>query len=231
MSDKGEHLLNVRAEGGPWQGYVAKTNRGWAALPDGRAQGEKSEFLGFRTNAAAWDAVRKIRARDERLGDRPVSKVFDSRPLYGHLGSEEPGERRDWTVTIAGSERHDGEAPYTYVVSAESREQAWAVALSTHIRREESVDCYIVPEKSREGAPAEDCAYHWNDLRPQHRFWDKLQELVELLKKYDEEDKPNRDPDGYLLDEKQEDHDHLVGDYEMDAFPLAEDLAVRAEYV
>ncbi|MEU0218724.1 hypothetical protein ABZ281_28120 [Streptomyces sp. NPDC006265] len=159
-----------------------------------------------------------------------VADVFDGSSMYPDVDSV-PGEERDFTVTIAGAERHDGEAPYTYVVRAASQSVAWSMALSTHIHREDTVDCYIVPSQSFEGVPAEDCGYHWNDLRLQNKFWEKVQEIVELIKAYDESDKDNRDADGYVLDEKQATHDDLVGDYEMDAFPMAEDLAHYATHI
>jgi hypothetical protein len=159
-----------------------------------------------------------------------VADVFDGSSMYPDVDNV-PGEERDFTVTIAGTERHDGESPYTYVVRAASQSLAWSTALSTHIRREDTVDCYIVPSESFEGVPAEDCGYHWNDLRQQTAFWKGVQEIVDLIKAYDEADKPNRDEDGYVLDAKQTDHDYLVGSYEMDAFPLAENVARFAPYI
>ncbi|MEU7278739.1 hypothetical protein AB0A69_08160 [Streptomyces sp. NPDC045431] len=227
----GEHILDgVRAEGGQWSGYVARTNRGWAALPDGQGKGEQSEFLGFRTNQAAWAAVRKIQERDERLSERPVSSIFDSRPLYQCVDHTQR-EERDFTVAIACSSRHDGRGPVSYAVRAESQQQAWSIALSTHIRREWDVDCYVDAERSFEGVYRDDFDYGRFDLRLQSTFWAKLQEIVELIKAYDEADKDNRDADGCVLDKKQADHDHLVGDYEMDVFPMAEDLAHYATYI
>jgi hypothetical protein len=209
-------------------GYVGRTNRGWAALPHGR---NGLKVFGFRSYKRAQAASTSILLYSRELLSGSVSDLFGSHPLYEGLHYEDPTEKRDWTVTIAGSERHDGESPYTYVVSAESQQQAWAKALSTHIRREESVDCFIVPKESHEGVPAEDCGYHWNDLRLQDPFWKGVQEIVDLIKAYDEADKPNRGEDGYVLDAKQTDHDYLVGSYEMDAFPLAEDVARFAKYI
>ncbi|MFF7750403.1 hypothetical protein ACFZCP_14270 [Streptomyces sp. NPDC007971] len=228
MSDNEYLLAGDPLLGNQGFGYVGRTNRGWAALPHGR---DGLKVFGFRSYKRAQAASTSIVLYTRNLLGGSVSDLFDSHPLYEGLHYEDPSEKRDWTVTIAGSERHDGEAPYTYVVSAETKQQAWATALSTHIRREESVDCFIVPEKSHEGVPAENCGYHWNDLRLQSSFWAKLQEIVDLIKKFDEEDKPYRDEDGYLIDEKQEDHDDLVGNYEMDAFPMVEDLAHYAGHI
>ncbi|MET9119892.1 hypothetical protein [Streptomyces sp. NPDC004528] len=164
MSDTSEHLLGrEHTKGQPHTGYVGKTNRGWAALPDGTGNGDDRVFYGFRTQQAAWDGLRKIRARDERLSDLPVGQIFRNRPLYrtnSHLGDE-----RDFTVTIAGGIRHDGERPYTYVVSARSQTGAWAHALSHYMQEQDDIDCYVVESESFEGLPDEDCGYFWNDLR------------------------------------------------------------------
>jgi hypothetical protein len=229
MSDTGEYLLGVEhIQGNQGFGYTCKTNRGWAALPRWEDQDEASVILGFRSQIDAQYASTKILERERQLKDRPVSAAFGDRPMYRDVDVE-TGKERDFTVTIAGSERHDGEAPYTYVVSAESQQQAWATALSTHIRREESVDCFIVPEQSFNGLPADDCGYHWNDLRGQDRFWSTVKALVEKIAKFDEEAKPYLNEDGDVIDEHQESHDHLIGDTEMDVFPLVQDLAVWAE--
>ncbi|MFC4507048.1 MULTISPECIES: hypothetical protein [Streptomyces] len=231
MSDTGEHLLGVEyIQGNQGYGYTCKTNYGWAALPHWEERDEASVFLGFRTQIDAQYASTKILTRERHLKDRLVSAAYDDRAMYPDVDIEQ-GERRDFTVTIAGPERHDGEAPYTYVVRAKSQSDAWATALSTHIRREETIDCFVVERLSFEGAPAEDCGYGWNDLRVQHEFWAKIQELVKLIKGFDEADAPHRDEDGWILDDKQSDHDHLIGDYEMDAFPMVQDLAAYAEHV
>ncbi|MFD6934694.1 hypothetical protein ACFWAP_00865 [Streptomyces goshikiensis] len=169
MSTTGEHILDgVRLEGSPHHGYVAKTNRGWAALPDGRGNGEEREFLGFRTAQAAWGALRKIRQRDDRLSERSVSEVFDAGPLYRiSIEDSTPSEAREFTVTVAGPERHDGEKPYTYVVSATSKQEAWVEALTTHMQEQETIDCFVVEAMSSEGAPPKSAGYHWRDLRSQ----------------------------------------------------------------
>lgn len=66
----------------------------------------------------------------------------------------------DYTVTISGDEREDGEAPYTYVVRADSEVLAVNRALREHgpafNLRLESVEI---------GVPPDDCGYHWNDCR------------------------------------------------------------------
>jgi len=39
----------------------------------------------------------------------------------------------EYTVTIAGPERHDGEAPYDYLIDAASPEEAAAVSMRAHV--------------------------------------------------------------------------------------------------
>ena len=74
----------------------------------------------------------------------------------------------DYAVTISGEEREDGEAPYTYVVTADCYHIAVEYALHAHGPafglRCESVEV---------GIPAAGCGYHWNDHRP---AWRKAQE-------------------------------------------------------
>jgi hypothetical protein len=229
MSDNNEYLLaGDPILGNQGFGYVGRTNRGWAALPHGR---DGLKVFGFRSYKRAQAASTSILLYTQNLLSGSVSDLFDSHPLYEGLHYEHPSEKRDWTVTIAGSERHDGEAPYTYVVSAETQEQAWATALSTHIRREESVDCFIVPGKSHEGVPAEDCGYHWNDLREQSLFWAAIDGFAETVKRFEEERKPYLDDEGSIADEKHADHDHLLGDYEEGLFQEVWDMVGYAEHL
>jgi hypothetical protein len=68
----------------------------------------------------------------------------------------------DYTVTISGEEREDGEEPCTYVVSASSPAEAAQKALIFHGPAFGLALEGIVP-----GVPPEDCGYHWNDLRTQ----------------------------------------------------------------
>ncbi|GAA3537036.1 hypothetical protein GCM10022419_016060 [Nonomuraea rosea] len=83
---------------------------------------------------------------------------------------------KTYTVTISGSEREDGEAPYTWVVSAHSPEYAESLALSIHLQDARCVDmtdlaeveeemAELRVEELREGLPPADCGYHWNDER------------------------------------------------------------------
>lgn len=70
----------------------------------------------------------------------------------------------DYTVTISGLEREDGEAPYTYVVTAESYDLAVDYALVSH-----GPAFGLRLESVESGMPPADCGYHWNDCRPLHR--------------------------------------------------------------
>lgn len=75
---------------------------------------------------------------------------------------------KNFTVTIAGTERFDGEAPYTWVVKASDVKSATNKALANHALSQEQrlCDLEIDPLHTFEGLPPENCGYHWNDLRP-----------------------------------------------------------------
>lgn len=68
-----------------------------------------------------------------------------------------------FTVTVAGLERHDGEAPYTYVVDAVDAAAATRVVVA-HMQAELGTTDLVV-KACASGVPAADCWYHWNDLR------------------------------------------------------------------
>lgn len=70
----------------------------------------------------------------------------------------------DYTVTISGEEREDGEAPYTYVVTADCYDMAVEYALHAH-----GPAFGLRLESVESGAPSADCGYHWNDERPAWR--------------------------------------------------------------
>ncbi|MEN8650199.1 hypothetical protein ABCR94_06030 [Streptomyces sp. 21So2-11] len=86
-------------------------------------------------------------------------------PLYEGLDDEVASDPRDFTVTIAGGERHDGEKPYTYVVRERMTRRAWAKALAWHMVEREDIDAFVVTAESHEGLPPHGCGYSWNDLR------------------------------------------------------------------
>jgi hypothetical protein len=68
-----------------------------------------------------------------------------------------------WTVTIAGSERHDGEGPYIWVVNAPDSTIAAATAERHHQTSQEDTDTVV---RSVElGAPSADYPWAYNDLR------------------------------------------------------------------
>lgn len=90
---------------------------------------------------------------------------FDA-PLYEMPREKRSGSAQDFTVTIAGPERHDGEEPYTYVVRDHSTEGAWIQALTWHMCENETLDAFVVVSQSHVGLPPADPGYHWTDLRP-----------------------------------------------------------------
>ncbi|MEO3863894.1 hypothetical protein [Acrocarpospora sp. B8E8] len=72
-----------------------------------------------------------------------------------------------YTVTIAGRERFDGEAPFAWVVDAIDIFDAIGNALRIHCTSQEETveDVKLIGTQSFEGIPAADCGYHWNDER------------------------------------------------------------------
>lgn len=68
-----------------------------------------------------------------------------------------------YTVTVAGSERHDGEKPYTYVIEDERPLDAVLRVMAYH--RMENEDDDVVPVSVFRGEPQPNCGYFWNELR------------------------------------------------------------------
>jgi hypothetical protein len=70
-----------------------------------------------------------------------------------------------FTITIAGPERHEGHAPYTYVVNAENESSAIKL-VTDHVQSElETIDTVL--KSCVHGAPEENCGFHWNYLHNQ----------------------------------------------------------------
>ncbi|MGW3346468.1 hypothetical protein ACWDA3_24415 [Nonomuraea rubra] len=72
-----------------------------------------------------------------------------------------------FTVTVAGTERFDGEEPYTWVVEAPDVASAMNRAVAYHALAQDQrlSDLQIDPLRTFEGLPPANCGYHWNDLR------------------------------------------------------------------
>jgi hypothetical protein len=70
-------------------------------------------------------------------------------------GHEEPEDMKTFTVTIAGTERFDGEAPYTWVVEAPDVASAMNKALAYHALSQDQqlCDLEIDPLHTFEGPP------------------------------------------------------------------------------
>ncbi len=66
-----------------------------------------------------------------------------------------------WTITLAGNERHDGEAPWTYVVQADDAETAKEFAIAWHRAVEDCQDALLVDYEA--GMPQDPRG--WSDLR------------------------------------------------------------------
>lgn len=150
--------------------------------------------------------------------------------LYEGLPTDDYAEERPFTVTVTGSERHDGEAPYVYVVTDHSMSLAWGQALAWHILNEEDIDSYVLADESFEGAPPEDFKGHWNDLRPEAKRKSKLQELgqraVKLNSEYLEAIAPLMDDEGSVKEESYSEYDQKADEYGTQALELVGDIAL-----
>lgn len=75
-----------------------------------------------------------------------------------------------FTVDVAGSERHDGERGYTYVVLAPSAEVAQKAVLAYFAAQEDDDD--VIHERTVPGVPttANEPPNVWNDLRNDPEF-------------------------------------------------------------
>lgn len=71
--------------------------------------------------------------------------------------------RKAFTVTIAGPERHDGHAPSTFVVHADSPAEAWKKVRRRFVAMLGIRD--VVKVAVEAGSPGKLCGYTWNDLR------------------------------------------------------------------
>lgn len=168
--------------------------------------------------------------------DIETPERFGGEPLYGSFPDDYRHRERPFTVTIAGPERHDGHRPTVYVVNAHSTQTAWAKALAWHMDTEETVNCYVLADDSREGVPGGDSGLHWNDLRTEHQRQRDLDELAdqaaELVREYEEAVAGHVDADGEALPDRTGYVDGIVSKYESDAWPMVRKLAVldgRAE--
>jgi len=105
-----------------------------------------------------------------------------------------PVELADFTVTIAGTERHDGEAPYTYCVEATDMQQAREIVYDYFVEQEgldidPENDEYAEPDvefvegewNTFPGAPSWPASMPgraWNDLRGQTRaLWPPIRPI------------------------------------------------------
>lgn len=69
---------------------------------------------------------------------------------------------KNWTVTVEGRERHDGEKPYTYVIRATDKAAAGEAVVAHHKKENEDDDVNLL--EVLPGVP-KNAGYHWNDLR------------------------------------------------------------------
>ncbi|WP_405537573.1 hypothetical protein OG787_32540 [Streptomyces sp. NBC_00075] len=156
---------------------------------------------------------------------------FDA-PLYELPQEEWSEEPRDFTVTVAGPERFDGEEPYTYVVRDHTVEAAWIQALTWHMRENETLDAHVIASESHVGLPPADAGYHWNDLRPEGQsaaMNRTIAQARDLIARYEAAIAGFRAEDGEDIDPEQYgSYDETRADFGEEAIDLVSSLAMAA---
>jgi hypothetical protein len=71
-----------------------------------------------------------------------------------------------YTITVNGSERHDGEAGHTYVTPAENLEVAIERVIAEHMSEYDDDDVIVNERQSHKGRPSHSAQYNWGYLIP-----------------------------------------------------------------
>jgi hypothetical protein len=132
---------------------------------------------------------------------------------------------RDFTVTVAGPERHNGEKPYVYVVRDSSTEQAWAQALAWHIRTNETTDAHVLPSLSHDGPPPRSAGYIWNYLRAVVDIHEVAELAHELAAQFSSATAPFRGADGEVRPRDYVRYDEIRADFGEQALELIQAFA------
>ncbi|MFE0765398.1 DUF6884 domain-containing protein [Streptomyces smyrnaeus] len=160
---------------------------------------------------------------------QPIEAIAEHGPLY-HVPDDYSQRERPFTVTVAGTERHDGEKPYTYVVSECSTEKAWAKVLAWFMVDQETVDAHVVAGESFEGEPEPGCGYFWTDLRPEFTRREALNDLADQATEAVDafhSATASMVRDGDVLADQQSAYDTQLGDAAYAAWPLVLELAAN----
>lgn len=153
----------------------------------------------------------------------PVDEVAERGPLYDYKQTA-----RDFTVTVAGPERHDGEKPYTYLVKEHSTTLAWAKVLAWFMVEQEAPDAHVVAGLSFEGVPEPGCGYFWTDLRPEFARQEALDDLADQASECVTEFQSKTygmTRDGVVLPDRQAEYDQTRHAAAVAAWPLVQRMA------
>ncbi|NGO67869.1 DUF6884 domain-containing protein [Streptomyces boncukensis] len=157
----------------------------------------------------------------------PVDEVAEHGPLY-ELPYDYKQTARDFTVTVAGPERHDGEKPYTYLVKEYSTALAWAKVLAWFMVEQETPDAHVVASESFEGVPEPGCGYFWTDLRPEFARQEALDDLADQAAECVTEFQSmtyGMTRDGAVLPDRQAEYDQVRDAAAVAAWPLVQRMA------
>ncbi|WP_019548596.1 DUF6884 domain-containing protein [Streptomyces sulphureus] len=160
---------------------------------------------------------------------QPIEAVAEHGPLYD-VPDDYSQRERTFTITVAGTERHDGEKPYTYVVSECSTKKAWAKVLAWVMVDQETVDAHVVAGESFEGEPEPGCGYFWTDLRSEFTRREALNDLADQATEAADafhSATASMVRDGDVLPGQQTAYDTALGDAAYDAWPLVLELAAN----
>jgi len=133
--------------------------------------GNVEAFRKLRKKDGTWNETKVLRLfltasmnrgglRMEFLDEWVQNQPINAKEVFEELLLLVPGV---FTVTIAGSERHEGHKPYSYVVNAENADAAWAKVRDVFVKEQDDNDVERVRVEA--GSPKRDCGYYWNDLR------------------------------------------------------------------
>ncbi|QKW06968.1 hypothetical protein HUT18_11730 [Streptomyces sp. NA04227] len=220
--------------------YVQAARQVW---PDAKAPlaglgiGKQLQLLNELRGAAELDwLTRKAASQKAARSEKPempaahrVDEVAERGPLYD-LPYDYKQTARDFTVSVAGPGRLDGEGPFTYLVEEYTTEKAWAKVLAWFMVEQETVDVYVVAARSFEGKPEPGCGYFWTDLRPEFARQAALDDLADQAAEVVDgfhAATSGMVRDGDVVPDHQEAHDNALDEAQHAGWPLVIELAAN----
>ncbi|WP_433856696.1 DUF6884 domain-containing protein [Streptomyces kronopolitis] len=230
-----QHARDVTVLAGAAYVQAARTVWPYAQAPlSGLGIGKQLQRLNDMRGAAEMDELTAkcspaAEKEPEPVTAQPVESVADRGPLYD-VPDDYSQRVRTFAVTVAGPQRHDGEKPYTYVVSEHSTEKAWAKVLAWFMVEQETVDAHVVAGESFEGEPEAGCGYFWTDLRSEFARQEALDDLADQATEAVDAFRnatASLVRDGDVIADQRTAYDTELGDASYAAWPLVLELAAN----